>query len=132
MTKENLLNIDWSGRSILIVEDEEINYLFIETLLSLTRANVLHAWNGKQAVDRVKQSTENIDLILMDIKMPIMDGYEATKEIKILMPDLPIIAQTAFTLNDDRGKSFAAGCVDFITKPIRRRELISVMSKYLS
>ncbi|MCF8379874.1 MAG: response regulator [Bacteroidales bacterium] len=132
MTSENILNIDWSGRSILIVEDEEINYLFIETLLSVTSAKVIHVWNGQQAVDRIKENNETFDLILMDIKMPIMNGFEATKEIRVLQPLVPIIAQTAFTLGDDRDRSFAAGCNDFLTKPIRKNELISIMSKYLS
>lgn len=130
--KENISHIDWSERSILIVEDEEINFLFIETLLSMTRAKVTHAWNGKQAVDQVMLGSSKIDLILMDLKMPIMDGYDATKEILAMRPSLPIIAQTAFTLGDDRGKSITAGCVDFITKPIRKQELISIISKYLT
>lgn len=132
MEIKNTSSIDWSGRSILIVEDEEINYLFIETILSMTRATVIHAWNGKQAVDRVKENSSIIDLVLMDIKMPIMDGYEATKEIVAMRPSLPIIAQTAFTLGDDRGKCITAGCVDFITKPIRKQELINIISKHLS
>ena len=127
-----MTDIDWSKRSILIVEDEEINYLFIETLLSMTRAKVIHAWNGKQAVDHIMQGSSDVDLILMDLKMPIMDGYEATKEILAMRPSLPIIAQTAFTLNDDRVKSITAGCVDFITKPIRKQELLSVIAKHLT
>ncbi len=132
MVNEGILDINWSGKSILIVEDEELNYLFLETLLSATQAKVFHAWNGKQAVDQIKKDPENIDLILMDLKMPIMDGYQATKEIKVLCPSLPIIAQTAYTLGDDRGKSIAAGCEDFLTKPIRKKELLSIIVKYLS
>lgn len=119
------------GKSILVAEDEEINYLFLKTLLSSVKVNVIHAWNGQEAVDIVN-SDEKIDLILMDIKMPILDGYSATKKIKTLNPNIPIIAQTAYTLGDDRTKCLNAGCDDYITKPIMKNDLFKLILKFIS
>ncbi len=103
--------------TILIAEDEEINYFYIVTLLEDLNINFsfLHARNGKEAV-RICENQENIDLILMDIKMPIMNGYQATREIKIRKPDLKIIAQTAFSTREDMEKAKNAGCDDFTTQ----------------
>lgn len=117
------------GKTILVAEDEEINFLFIETLLQPTGAKILHAWNGQQAIDLVKQN--GVDLILMDIKMPIIDGYEATSHIKKLRPDLPVIAQTAYALGDDRVLCFDAGCDDYLSKPIRKNLLYSILNKLI-
>ncbi len=122
---------DLKGTTILIAEDEEINYLFIETLINSTGAEVIHAWNGKQALEFVK-NRKDIDLILMDIKMPIMDGYLATTEIKKVNPDLPIIAQTAYALGEDRLRCFEAGCDEYLSKPIRKNTLFSLLSNILN
>ncbi len=119
--------MNWAEKTILVVEDEEINYLYIETLLEKTGATVLHAWNGQQAVDMVTENT-SIDLVLMDIKMPIMDGYRATENIKNLRPGLPVIAQTAYTMGDDKIRCFDAGCDDYVSKPIRKNVLYEVIS----
>jgi CheY-like chemotaxis protein len=118
--------LDWSNKTILVAEDEEINFLYIETLLMKTGANILHAWNGQQAVDMVKDNPQ-VSLVLMDIKMPIMDGYKATGEIKKLRPALPVIAQTAYTLSDDKIKCLDAGCDDYLSKPIRKNILYSIL-----
>lgn len=129
MDSHNYSDINWEGKTVLVAEDEEINFLFIDTILSATKATVIHAWNGKQAVDYVKKNA--VDLILMDIKMPIMDGLTATKKIKDLQPSLPIIAQTAYTLSDDREKCKEIGCVAYLTKPIRKNELLSAIMEHL-
>jgi len=105
---------------ILVAEDEEANWLYLEQVLSLQKRNVIRAANGREAVDlcRVKP----VDLVLMDIKMPVMNGFEALEEIRKLKPDLPVIAQTAYALPNDverLKKSFD----DFITKPIDRNLL---------
>jgi CheY-like chemotaxis protein len=118
--------LDWSNKTILVAEDEEINFLYIETLLMKTGANILHAWNGQQAVDMVKDNPQ-VSLVLMDIKMPIMDGYKATGEIEKLRPALPVIAQTAYTLSDDKIKCLDAGCDDYLSKPIRKNILYSIL-----
>lgn len=91
----------------------------------------MHAINGKEAVD-ICQSGEKIDLILMDIKMPVMDGYKATAEIKKMRPELPVIAQTAYTDITDRQKAFDSGCDDFLPKPITKASLLEVVEKYLT
>jgi CheY-like chemotaxis protein len=118
--------LDWKNKTILVAEDEEINFLYIETLLMKTGANILHAWNGQQAVDIVKDNP-HVSLVLMDIKMPIMDGYKATGEIKKLRPALPVVAQTAYTLSDDKIKCLDAGCDDYLSKPIRKNILYSIL-----
>jgi len=121
---------DWRNRVILIAEDEEVNYIFMEELLSLSGATLLWAKDGAQAVELVK-TLKKIDLILMDIKMPVMNGYAATMEIRQINPKIPIIAQTAYAFSEDRQKAEAAGCNDYITKPINSKELFAMMQKYL-
>ena len=110
--------------SILIAEDEEINYLYIETLLQdrmKLNAEIFHAKNGKEAVEICKNNSD-IQFVLMDLKMPFMNGFEATRLIKEFRPDLPIIAQTAYSTVADKKKAKSVGCDDFITKPIDEHE----------
>ncbi len=116
---------------ILIAEDEETNYLFLEELLEETGARILHARNGQEAIDLCKDQPE-IQLVLMDIKMPLMDGYTATKIIKKFKPDLPVIAQTAYAMADDKTFAIAEGCDDYISKPIEKVELIALVYKYVN
>ncbi|RLD55336.1 MAG: hybrid sensor histidine kinase/response regulator [Bacteroidetes bacterium] len=118
--------------TILIVEDEEVNYLYLDILLTDIKLNlaILHAKHGKEAVKMCKENSA-INLILMDIKMPIMTGLEATRLIKEFRPDLPIIAQTAYSTNDEKKQAFSAGCNDFISKPISEETLNNVINKYL-
>ncbi len=116
--------------SILIAEDEESNFMLLLEMLSGLNINILKASNGLEAVEICK-SNEPIDLVLMDIKMPVMDGYEATKEIKKLRANLPIIAQTAFSTNDDKNKALLAGCIDFISKPFNQAILITKINEHL-
>ena len=131
MDSQNYSDINWEGKTVLVAEDEEINFLFIDTILSSTNATVIHAWNGKQAVEYIEKNNA-VDLILMDIKMPIMDGLTATKKIKSLHPTLPIIAQTAYTLSDDREKCKEIGCDGYLTKPIRKNELLSALMNHFN
>jgi hypothetical protein len=90
---------------------------------------LIRASNGIEAVELCQKHPE-INLVLMDIKMPFMDGYDATKKIKKYFPDLPVIAQTAYAMNEDKVKAAEAGCDDYITKPIKRGELLAMMEKY--
>ena len=122
---------DLNGKTILVAEDEEINFLFIETLLEPTGARVMHAWNGQQTIDAIKEN-KNIDLILMDIKMPIVDGYQATRDIKKMKPGLPIISQTAYALSDDKILSFESGWHDYINKKKKKNKLYSLLNKHFS
>ena len=118
--------------TILIVEDDEVNYLYINILLEKfeLNLNILHAINGKIAVEICKENSE-IDLILMDIKMPIMNGFEAIKMIKGFRPNLPIVAQTAYSSKDEKEQAFSAGCDDFIIKPISKQSLHCITNKHL-
>ena len=117
-------------KTILIVEDEEFNRIYFEELLHYINCKVVVAKNGLEAYEICKLNTA-IDLVLMDIKMPLMNGYEATKKIKTLRPDLPIIAQTAFALIKKKKKSLENGCDDYIAKPVKKDALIKLMNKHL-
>jgi PAS domain S-box-containing protein len=113
---------------ILVAEDVESNFKLIRYFLSGSNAEVLHAYNGKEAVEKCL-STENIDLILMDIKMPVMDGYTAVKLIREKNTSIPIIAQTAYA--DDREKAIECGCSGFISKPFDKKSLFKVLSEFI-
>ena len=134
----NLINntekeLESSNKNIvLIVEDEEVNYLYIETLLENSEINfkILHAKNGQEAVNICKENSE-IDIILMDLKMPILNGFEAAKQIKIVSPKIPIIAQTAYSTKEEKQKALSAGCDDFISKPINAETLTKKINKFL-
>ncbi len=129
--KENA--IEKKTHTILIAEDEEVNYLFLEALFENKGKGdfmLIHAKNGKEAVDLCIEG-KNIDLVLMDIKMPVMNGHEATEKIKTAFPDLPVIAQTAYSVESDRQLAIRHGCDDFLSKPIRRDKLFELMNKYL-
>jgi two-component system CheB/CheR fusion protein len=124
------LEPDWHDRTIMIAEDEELNFLFLKEALKPTSIVIHWAKNGNEAIDLVKKHPE-IELTLMDVKMPDMDGYEATRQIKTVRPDLPIIIQTAFALSDEKAKSVKQGGDGFITKPINRQLLIRTISRFL-
>ncbi len=115
---------------ILIAEDVESNYLYLSAVLSKIQAKIYWAKNGKEAVNIFKEE-ESLDLILMDLQMPEMNGYEATKIIKNSDPKLPIIAQTAFAMSDDREKALEAGCDDYLAKPIKSKDLLNIVGKYI-
>jgi CheY-like chemotaxis protein len=118
-------SFDWSDKSILVVEDEKANFIYIKTILTRAKAKVFWAENGLEAIKICKR--KNIDLVLMDIKMPVMNGYDATMKIKSLYPDMPVIAQTAYTMPDDIDRFMKAGCTDYIIKPIRSNKLLEVI-----
>jgi PAS domain S-box-containing protein len=120
---------DWENKTILIVENEEMNFQYLKTVLRKTKANLLWAENG---VEGVKMAKENeVDIILMDIQMPEMNGYEATRQILEIKPDIPIIAQTAHALKEEQNKCFDAGAVDYMAKPLNRKKLLELISKYI-
>ncbi len=128
MDKKN----SYTNKTVLIVEDDETSYEYLEAVIkNFGVDNIILARNGKEAV---KQCIENpnIDLVLMDINMPLMNGYEATRAIKAIRSDLSVIAQTAYTLSGDQEKSIEAGCDDYITKPVKKEELLDKMEKFLS
>jgi len=128
---DNDLDYRWDQYTILVAEDEMFNYCYIEELLSSTNVQMLHAWDGKEAVELVKHHPD-ISLVLMDIKMPEMDGYVATRMIKEIRPRLPVIAQTAFALSKDRENALQAGFDYYISKPVSHNFFKKVISNYLS
>jgi len=122
---------NWDCKKILIAEDEETNFLFIEAILEDTKAILFWAKSGLEVINQFNQN-KDIDLILMDIKMPEMDGLTATKKIREIDPNVPIIAQTAYAMSEDKNKCLKAGCNDYLTKPINYRLLLSTIDKYLT
>lgn len=121
---------NWEGRTILVVEDVEESLLLLSEFLASTNAKFIGVQNAEDAIAKVK-SEGKIDLILMDLQLPNMDGYQATREIKSIRSDIPIIAQTANAMSDDREKTIEAGCVDYLSKPIIIDEFYSVIDRYL-
>jgi PAS domain S-box-containing protein len=122
------VHYSWEGKKFLVAEDEEFNYYYIHEILTPTNATLLHAKTGREAVELCRKNPD-IDIILMDIKMPELDGYEATKIIKSFRPKLPIIAQTAHAMSEDMAKSIKAGCDGYITKPIHKEHLLKIIQE---
>ncbi|MCF6242464.1 MAG: PAS domain S-box protein [Bacteroidales bacterium] len=129
---ENYFKRKDKNYTVLIVEDEEVNLLYLDAILRnySLNMNVLHAKNGMEAI-KICKKNKNIDLILMDIKMPVMDGLEATKRIKKFRSDIKIIAQTAYTGIEEKKQASMVGCDDFISKPIAPESINRIMKKYL-
>ncbi|TRX37333.1 response regulator [Flavobacterium sp. ZT3R18] len=115
--------------TILIAEDDNINFLLFQKVMKAKNYKIIRALNGQEAVD-ICLSNPNIDLVLMDIKMPLMNGFEALKKIQPIRPDLPIIAQTAFSTNEDKELIFKAGFYDYISKPINRGQLFEMIDHF--
>ncbi|MEI6683197.1 MAG: PAS domain S-box protein [Bacteroidota bacterium] len=120
----------WADKVILVVEDEDSNFLLMDRMLKNTGAKLTWVKNGQDAVDICR--TRQFDLVLMDVRMPFMDGYETTSILKKEHEHLPIIAQTAYALKGEREKSQAAGCDNYISKPINSFELLGLLEKYLN
>lgn len=116
--------------NILIAEDVESNFLYLKAVLSKLNAIIYWAKNGIEAVD-ICTKVGNIDLVLMDLQMPEMNGYEATEILKKKFPDMPIVAQTAFAMSDDREKAIDAGCDDYLAKPIKSKDLLSMVEQFV-
>jgi CheY-like chemotaxis protein len=121
---------NWSGNSILIVEDDVSSTFYLKEVLCDTQAEIFHASNGQFAVECCKNNP-SINLVLMDIKMPVMNGFDATKAIKAFNPDIHIIAQTANSMYDHHILCIEAGCSDFIAKPVDSVELLEKINKYM-
>ncbi|MCD4679884.1 MAG: response regulator, partial [Bacteroidales bacterium] len=115
---------------VLIVEDVEASFEYLKVVLEKSGINTLWAKNGKTAIKYCNEN-HDIDLVLMDVNMPFMNGYEATKKIKKFLPDLPIIAQTAYAIAGDREKSLEAGYDDYISKPIKKEILLEKIERFL-
>ena len=125
--KEN----DYSGKTILIAEDEPTSYELFRLIFTKLNIKVIWAKNGIEVVN-LCENNPSISLVLMDIKMPSLNGYEATKRIKNKRPDLPVIAQTAYATLDDKEEALNSGCDAYLSKPIQIKQLMEIIKKYLS
>lgn len=120
----------FKNKTILVVEDVESNFEFLKHVLDQSGIKTIWAKNGREAIQYCYEEPD-IALVLMDLRMPVLNGYEATREIKKFNPELPIIAQTAFALHGDKEKALEAGCDGYITKPIKKKELIDIIKSHL-
>jgi len=121
---------NYSEKIILIVEDIESNQLLIERSLAKIGVHTIWATNGNDAVSLCREF-ENINLVLMDLRLPKLDGYEATRQIRTFNKELPIIAQTAYVMPYEKAKVLEVGCTDLITKPFRANDIVNIVVKYL-
>ena len=120
---------NWVNKNILVAEDIDVNYYFLEEVLKPTNAQLIRVSDGKDAVEFCKSN--NVDLILMDINMPNMNGYEATRNIKNINSNIPIIVQTAADYNDGEKLSKSAGADDYISKPIDLKTFMNKLERFL-
>jgi CheY-like chemotaxis protein len=124
----NINDYELNSLKILIAEDEEISDLYISIVIKKITREILHAKTGVEAVEYCRNNPD-IDAVLMDIKMPEMDGYEATRLIRKFNKYVFIVAQTAYGLNGDREKAIEAGCNDYITKPVNKDLLLGKLKQ---
>jgi CheY-like chemotaxis protein len=128
--EERFPEADLSDEKILVVEDDIVSLQFIEEILRPTKVNLITAENGSKALD-IFEENKDISLVLMDIRLPDISGFEVTKKMKQTKPSVPVIAQTAYALKSDKKKSLEAGCTDYISKPINYHELLSIIENIL-
>lgn len=131
LTSKEISMTNWTEKTILIVEDERINHFYLEEVLSDSMVRLLHAWDGREAVELVKTHPE-ISVVLMDIKMPVMNGFEATKLIKLMRPELPVIAQTAYVLSQSKTEILQAGFDHYLSKPTSKEIVMETVTRYLN
>lgn len=117
---------------ILIADDDSLNYLFYKEILNEEIYDTIYVENGIDAIKTLQENTGKIDLILMDMKMPDMDGFTATREIRKFNTEIPILAQTAYAYREDLEKTLEVGCSDFISKPIHEDILNAKIEKLLN
>ncbi len=115
--------------AILIVEDHHNDYLYAKTLLIIAGLSYIWANSGAKAIDLCNKN-KDINLVLMDIWLPGMDGFETTQKIKLVRKDLPILALTACAMSNDREIALSNGCNDYLSKPYKREELLSLIKKW--
>ncbi|MDD2386486.1 MAG: response regulator [Bacteroidales bacterium] len=118
-------------KKILVADDESLNYLFYSEIIDLDYFELIYVDNGNDAIKKVYEMGNDISLVLMDLKMPELDGFSATKEIRKFNATIPIIAQTAYAYKEDYDNAIAAGCNGYISKPIHEKELLSKIFSFL-
>lgn len=126
------MKYDFANVTILIAEEEEFNQFFFKAIFKPTNARLIFAGNGQQLIDHVENNPD-IKTVLMDIELPVVDGLTAARTIKSKFKNLPLIAQTAYSVNNGRYKAFEPWFDEFITKPVNREELFKlILSCYLT
>ncbi|MFA4180536.1 response regulator [Xylanibacter rodentium] len=115
-------------KTVMIAEDNDSNYMLMTYILK-HNYSVVRARNGQEAIDMAEKG--GVDLILMDLKMPVCDGLEATCRIKSMMPDIPIVMLTANAFDTDRRKAMDVGCDEFLSKPVNREKCLSVIARFI-
>jgi CheY-like chemotaxis protein len=121
--------IDLSGKKILVVEDDELNFIYLSQIFRLTKGDITRARNGNEALEYARNSKYHI--ILMDIQLPDISGNEVTRKIRMFDSTTPIIAQTASRTPDDTDSSLEAGCTEVLVKPFTISDLSNILIKYI-
>jgi CheY-like chemotaxis protein len=117
--------------TILVAEDDDTNFYYLNALITReTGAKVLYASNGREAIELFR-TNQDIQLILMDMKMPEIDGFEATRQIKLINPKVKIIAITAYAMSGDEERTIAAGCDGYLSKPINKKSLLEKIAEFI-
>ncbi|OQY05610.1 MAG: hypothetical protein B6I20_00790 [Bacteroidetes bacterium 4572_117] len=116
--------------TLLVIEDDEASFKLIVAALKIFDLDILHAGNGRDGVTLFSEN--EIDLVLLDIQLPEMNGFEALSFLKKINSEIPIVAQTAYSMSGEKDKSIAMGCSDFLLKPIRIMEIRNLVSKYMT
>ncbi len=129
MNERGKYDFDFSDKIILVVEDNAISFKLISAVLKQVKANVVHAENGRKAIEAC-ESGAHFDLVLMDLMMPEVDGLEATRRIKALRPTLPVVATTANTFDENVEACREAGCDEFLTKPLQFKKMFELMQSF--
>lgn len=124
------MEYNFLSKTILIVEDDDVSRYFFEKALKKTQANLFFVNSGIEAIRMIQENTE-IDAVLMDIRLPEMNGLEATMKIKEINPEMPVIIQTAYEMSSAKEDAIKSGCNDFITKPINMKTLFALLQKHL-
>ena len=130
MTEKSKYDFDFTGFLVLVVEDNTISFKLIEAMLSRVNLTLLHASDGQMAINLCRERAD-IDIVLMDIQLPILNGLEATRIIREFQPDLPILATTANAFSDDQAACMDAGCTGYVTKPIDFSKLFTLIESIL-
>lgn len=125
------MNIKWEEKTFLIVEDDEVSLEFLIELLEPYKVKLLYVENGVEAV-KICEKDSSVDLILMDVQLPVMNGRDAMKKIKTMRPELPVIAQTAFAMSGDKERYLDDGFDGYISKPINVPELLKLIENLIS
>ena len=123
--------LSWPGKKVLIVEDDKFGFEFIRVILRDRGLEIIHSVDGAQAL-QIFNENPDLDLILLDIQIPTLDGYTVCRKIRETNGDIPIIAQTAYALNDEQAKCEEAGCNAYFSKPLSIDKLIRTMDKFLT